>query len=503
MFESLQQGLSSAFRSLTGKARLSEANMRDGLRLVEQSLLEADVNIDVVRDFMAKVAEQAVGEQVLKSLRPEQQVVGIVHKALVELLGPVDHSLHLRGDVTVLMMCGLQGSGKTTTCGKLARLINQRGRKPLLAAADLQRPAAVHQLQVIGEQLGLPVYAEPGATDPVVVCQNAVKHARSIGAEVLILDTAGRLHIDEELMEQLRRIDRRVEPEQIYLVVDGMTGQDAVNSAKAFNDALELDGVIMTKLDGDTRGGAALSVKAVTGVPLKFIGVGEHLDALEEFHPDRMAGRIVGMGDVLTLVEQAQTKLDQDEMRDQEERLRKGEFTLDDFRKMMNQTKKLGPLNKIMGLIPGMSGLSEMMGDVDAEGDMRRLCGIIDSMTPDERRNPSRIVDQSRRRRIAAGAGVEPAEVNGLVKQFDAMADIMKSMAGKGIRERLKQVQQLQKGGMLDPGGMLKQQKKGTGKRLTSHERAKLKKEREKQERRRRREQKIQKRPPGTERAPS
>jgi len=467
--------------------------MRDGLRLVEQSLLEADVNIDVVRDFMARVTEQAIGEQVLKSLRPEQQVVGIVYKELVALLGPVDHSLHLRNDVTVLMMCGLQGSGKTTTCGKLARLINQRGSKPLLAAADLQRPAAVDQLQVIGEQLGLPVYAEPGATDPVAVCQNAVKHAKTIGAQVVILDTAGRLHIDEELMEQLRRIDRRVEPEQIYLVVDGMTGQDAVHSSKAFNDALELDGVIMTKLDGDARGGAALSVKAVTGVPLKFIGVGEHLDALEEFHPDRMAGRIVGMGDVLTLVEQAQQKLDQTEMLIQEERLRKGEFTLDDFRNMMSQTKKLGPLNKIMGLIPGMGGLTEMMADMDAEGDMRRLGGIIDSMTPDERRNPSRIIDQSRRRRIAAGAGVEPAEVNGLVKQFEPMADIMKSMAGKGMRERLKQVQQLQQGGMLDPGAMLARQKKGTGKRLTSQERAKLRKQREKEERRKAREKKNQK----------
>ncbi|HXT58819.1 MAG TPA: signal recognition particle protein [Pirellulales bacterium] len=493
MFDSLQQSLTSAFRTLSGKARLTEANMRDGLRLVQQSLLEADVNFNVVKDFMARVTEQAVGEKVLSSLRPEQQVVGIVYQELVNLMGPVDHSLHLGGDVTVLMMCGLQGSGKTTTCGKLARMLRERGRKPLLAAADLQRPAAVHQLQVLGEQLGVPVHAESGATDPVAVCQNAVKQARQSGSDVVILDTAGRLHIDDELMEQLKRIDRKVSPEQVYLVVDGMTGQDAVNSAKAFNEALELDGVIMTKLDGDARGGAALSVKAVTGVPLKFIGVGEHLDALEEFHPERMAGRILGQGDILTLVEQAQQKFDQEEMQRQEEQLMKGQFTLDDFRRMMNQTKKLGPLNKIMGMIPGMGGLSQMMEGVDAEEDMRRLGGIIDSMTADERRNPSRVIDQSRRRRIAAGAGVEPSEVNGLVKQFDGMADIMKRMAGMGIRDRLKQVQQLQKGGLMDPGATLARQKVGTGKRLTSEERAKLKKQREKEARRRNRELKNKK----------
>ena len=490
MFESLQQGLGSAFRSLTGKARLTEANMRDGLQLVRQALLEADVSVDVVKDFMARVSEQAVGEQVLRSLRPEQQVVGIVHQELVNLMGPVDHSLHLRGDVTVLMLCGLQGSGKTTTCGKLGRMINQRGRKPLLVAADLQRPAAVHQLQVIGEQLGLPVYAEEGATDPVAVCQNAVKHAKQIQAPVVILDTAGRLHIDEELMEQLKRIDRKVSPEQVYLVVDGMTGQDAVNSAKAFNEALELDGVIMTKLDGDARGGAALSVKAVTGVPIKFMGVGEHLDALEEFHPERMAGRILGMGDIVTLVEQAQQKFDQEEMAKQEERMRKGEFTLDDFRRMMGQVGKLGPLNKIMSMIPGMGAMKDMMGDVDAEGDMRRLRGIIDSMTPEERRTPSRIIDPSRRRRIAAGAGVDPAEISQLVKSFDGMADLMKRMSGMGIRERMREMQQIQKQGLLDPGGILSKKKVGTGKRLTSEERNKLRKQREKEARKRTREMK-------------
>jgi signal recognition particle subunit SRP54 len=308
----------------------------------------------------------------------------------------------------------------------------------------------------------------------------------------VILDTAGRLHIDQELMDQLSRIDQRVGPEQVYLVVDGMTGQDAVNSAKAFNDALELDGVIMTKLDGDARGGAALSVKSVTGVPIKFVGTGEHLDALEEFHPDRMAERILGMGDIRTLVEQAQRTFDQDEMARQEEKLRKGEFTLDDFRSQLLQMRRMGPLQKVMSLIPGMSKLTEMMGDGDHEGDMRRLVGIIDSMTPDERRNPKRSIDQSRRRRIAAGAGVEAHEVNELVKQFDAMADVMKNLAGKGIRERMRMVQEIQKGAMNNPGGLLVKKKLGTGKRLSSKEKAANRKERERELRRLKRKHKGQ-----------
>jgi signal recognition particle subunit SRP54 len=461
--------------------------MRDGLRLVQQALLEADVSFPVVKDFMVRVTEQAVGERVLKSLDPSQQLVGIVHQALIELMGPVDHSLHLQPDTTLLMLCGLQGSGKTTTCGKLGRLLHERGRKPLLVAADLQRPAAIEQLRVIGEQLGLPVYTEPGATDPIAVCQNAVKHAKANSIEVVILDTAGRLHIDQELMDQLRRIDHRLEPQQIYLVVDAMTGQDAVNSAKAFNEALELDGVIMTKLDGDARGGAALSVKAVTGVPIKFVGTGEHLDALEEFHPDRMAGRILGMGDILSLVEQAQRKLDQEQMAEQEARLRRGEFTLDDFRKMMTQTKRLGPLNKVMSLIPGLGNLTQMMGDADAEAEMQRLGGIIDSMTPEERRNPSKLIDQSRRRRIAAGAGAEPHEVNKLVKDFDGMADIMKRMSTMGIRGKMQAMQELTQTAAANPAARLARQKVGSGKRLTSAERAKLKKQRDKESRRRKR----------------
>ncbi len=492
MFEALQAGLTSALRAISGKARLTEANMREGLALVQKSLLEADVNFDVVRDFMARITEEAVGERVLKSLNPSQQVIGIVYRELVNLMGPVDHSLHLRGDVSTIMLCGLQGSGKTTTCAKLGRLIQERGRKPLLVAADLQRPAAIEQLQILGQQLGIPVYVESGATDPVVVCQHAVHHARTTGANVVLLDTAGRLHIDDELMEQLKRIDRRLNPEQVYLVVDGMTGQDAVNSARAFNDALELDGVIMTKLDGDARGGAALSVKAVTGVPIKFIGTGEHLDALEEFHPDRLAGRILGHGDVLTLVEQAQRKLDQEELAAQEERLRRGEFTLEDFRKQLQQINRLGSIKKLLSLIPGMGSLLEGMDDADPEQDMRRLFGIIDSMTPEERRNPSKVIDLSRRRRIAAGAGVDPSEVNALVKQFDGMADLMRRMAGQSIRERMQTVQQLQRSGMLQPGGRITKVKGDTGRRLTNAEKARLRKLREKELRRLKRRNKGQ-----------
>jgi signal recognition particle subunit SRP54 len=487
MFESLQDGLSSALKSLRGRGKLSEANMRDGLRAVRTALLQADVSVSVVNDFVERVSEKAVGERVLNSLDPSQQVVGFVHEELIQLMGPVDHSLHLRPEINVLMLCGLQGSGKTTTCGKLARLIRDRGRSPMLAAADLQRPAAIDQLHVLGEQLGLPVYSQRDTKDAVAVCQNAVKHAAKVGADVVILDTAGRLHVDEDLMSELTRIDRRVQPQQVFLVTDGMTGQDAVNSAKAFNEALELDGVIMTKLDGDARGGALLSVKAVTGVPIKFIGVGEQLDALEEFHPERMAGRILGMGDMVGLFEKAQQQFDQDELAQQEERLRKGQFTLDDFKKMLSQTSRLGPMSSIMKMLPGMGQASKALEGQDVEGDLKRVHGIIDSMTNDERTNPTKTIDQSRRRRIAAGAGVEPHEVNDLVKQFDTMSDMMQSMAGLGVRDRMKKVKEMAQGGFLNPGSKFQKQKKGTGKRLSPREKAKLKKQREKDLRKQRR----------------
>lgn len=487
MFEGLQNGLGSAFKTLRGKGKLSESNMRDGLKLVEKSLLEADVSFEVVRGFMKRVTEEAVGEKVLKSLNPDEQVVGIVHQALIDLMGPVDHSLHLKGkgEVTVLMMCGLQGSGKTTTCGKMGRMLKESGRKPLLVAADLQRPAAIDQLHVLGEQLGIDVYSDRTNKDPVKVCNAAVKEAKKLEVDVVILDTAGRLHVDDELMSQLTNIDRQCGPDQALLVVDGMTGQDAVNSAKAFNEALELDGVVMTKLDGDARGGAALSVKQVTGVPIKFIGTGEHLDALEEFHPDRMAGRILGQGDILSLVEKAQREFDQDEMAKQEERMRKGEFTLDDFRKQLGQITKLGPLQKVMGMIPGMGGMMDAMGDIDPEKDMKRLFGIIDAMTAEEKRNPSKVIDQSRRRRIAEGSGVQPNEVNDLVKQFDAMAQMMTAMAGKGVRERMKMAREMQAAAVS--GGGITKKKQNTGKRMTPKEKAAARKARAKEARRRKR----------------
>ena len=489
MFEALQDGLSGAFKTLRGQGKLSESNMRDGLKLVEKSLLEADVSFDVVRGFMSRVTEEALGEKVLKALNPSEQIVGIVHQELINLMGPIDHSLHLmgKGEVTVLMMCGLQGSGKTTTCGKLSRMLKASGRVPLMVAADLQRPAAIDQLHVLGEQLDIAVYSDRQEKDPVKVCNAAVKEAKKLGADTVILDTAGRLHVDEELMGQLGRIDKKCQPQQIYLVVDGMTGQDAVNSAKAFNEALELDGVIMTKLDGDARGGAIISVKQVTGVPVKFIGTGEHLDALEEFHPERMAGRILGQGDIMSLVEKAHREFDQDEMLEQEERMKRGEFTLEDFKKQLLQMKKLGPMQKVMGMIPGMGGMKEAMDGMDPEEDMKRVFGIIDSMTAEERRNPTKVIDQSRRRRIAAGSGVEPHEVNDLVKQFDVMASMMTQMAGKGMRERMKMVKEMQ-AGMTDPSGQMGRKKQTTGKRLSPKERAKLKKERDKELRKRKRE---------------
>jgi signal recognition particle subunit SRP54 len=492
MFESLTSALSTALNGLRGRGKLTESNMREGLGQVRTALLEADVAYDVAEGFLDRVVTGAVGAKVLESLDPAQQLVGVVHHELVGLMGPVDHSLHLKsGDTTILMLCGLQGSGKTTSCAKLAKKILSQGRGVMLVAADLQRPAAIEQLAVLGRQLGVPVHVPAdmptGGTDPVAVCNAGVAKARQAGIPVVILDTAGRLAIDEELMRELATIDRTVGPDQVYLVVDAMTGQDAVRSAKAFNEALEIDGVIMTKLDGDARGGAALSVKSVTGVPIKFIGTGEQVEALEDFHPERLAGRILGMGDVVSLVEEAQRKFDQDEMARQEERLKAGEFTLDDFKKMLLQTRRLGPLGKVLGMIPGMGGLQEMLAGADLEKDMNRLFGIIDSMTGDERRNPSRIIDQSRRRRIAAGAGVEPSEVSDLVKQFDGMAAMMKGMAGLGMRDRMREVQKLQ-AQMANPAARIGRPKGDTGKRLTAEERRRQKKQREKDARRRRRE---------------
>ncbi|MEQ9411995.1 MAG: signal recognition particle protein [Fuerstiella sp.] len=459
MFEGITEGLTNAFSAFRGTGKITEANIRDGMKQVRKALLEADVAFDVAQDFVKDITEKAVGAEVLKSLRPDQQVVSIVHQGLIDLMSG-DHDLPLKRDgVTVIMMCGLQGSGKTTTCGKLARMLKEGGHAPLLVAADLQRPAAIEQLRVIGEQVGCPVYHEdPGKSDPVQVCRNGVKQAKSDGASVVILDTAGRLGIDETLMKELQRIDNRVAPDTCLFVCDSMTGQDAVNSARAFNEALELDGVILTKLDGDTRGGAALSVRAVTGVPIKFIGVGEQLDRLEQFHPDRMAGRILGMGDVLSLVEKAQQEFDEAEMQAQQEKMQQGKFTLDDFRKQMRQIKKLGSMREVMKMIPGMGKVVDQMGDLNPEDDMRRIEGIINSMTLDERENPDRI-DRSRRNRIAQGSGVEPAEVNKLLKEFNTMGKMMQDMSNMSLRDRMKTVKQMADGGMMDPMADLREKK--------------------------------------------
>ncbi|MEE2684812.1 MAG: signal recognition particle protein [Planctomycetota bacterium] len=472
MFERLQDGLQSAVKSLRGKGRLSEGNMRDGLKLVEQSLLEADVSYSVVKDFMAAVTEQAMGEKVLSSLDPSEHVIGFVRDELINILGPVDPSLHLKDDINVIMLCGLQGSGKTTTCGKLARLIQQNGASPMLVAADLQRAAAIDQLHVLGEQLQIPVFSDRDSEDPVQVCQKGVKAAPGLGANVVLLDTAGRLAIDEELMAELTRLDNRVKPHQVYLVVDGMTGQDAVNSAQSFNEALELDGVIMTKLDGDARGGALMSVKHVTGVPIKFIGTGEHMDSLEPFRPEGMAGRILGMGDILGLVDVARQVVDEKQQAELEAKLSAGKFTLDDFRAQLESMAQPGLVQKMLGMLGGpMAEMNKMMQNEDTEGGIRRTVGIINAMTPGERKETG-LLNQSRRQRIAAGAGVQVTEVTQLIKQYDQMKPMMEGLSGKGMKERLKSIREMQNSAM-NPRGEGGKKKRSTGKRLTSAEKKK------------------------------
>ena len=455
--------------------------MRDGLAMVEKSMVEADVNIDVVRKFMSDVSAAAAGRRVLLSLRPNEELIKIVYEELVSLLGPVDNSIPMqRGELTSIMMCGLQGAGKTTTCGKLALMIKEQKFKPFLIAADLQRPAAIEQLHVLGTQLGIDVFSKAGASDPVAVCREGLAAAKAAGADVAIFDTAGRLAIDQELMGQLKQIDKQIAPQQVFLVVDGMTGQDAVNSAKAFNEALSLDGVIMTKLDGDARGGALLSVKAVTQVPIKFIGTGEHMDALEPFRPEGMASRILEMGDILEVAREAHKLIDEKEREKLEERMSKGIFTLGDFRDMMQKLRKPGLMTKMLTLMPGMGELSKMMGSADSDKEMSRLTGIVDSMTPEERRNP-KVIDPSRKNRIAKGCGVQPNQVSDLVKQFDMLAPMLQMATSGNMGDKMKMIQQMQ--GMIsnnpnNPMGGMKV-KQSTGKRLTPKEREKMQKDRE------------------------
>ena len=450
MFESLTNKFNGVFRSLSGRGRISEGNVQDAMREVRTALLEADVNYKVVKSFCDKVMEKAVGAEVLKSLHPSQMMVKIVNDELINLMGPVDSKIYyVSPGPTIIMLAGLQGSGKTTTAAKLAHYLLRKGKQPLLVADDLQRPAAIEQLKTLGEQLKVPVYSE-ASKDAVAVAKHSVKYARENGRDVVLLDTAGRLHIDGDLMGELARVCDAVQPQQIYLVCDAMTGQDAVNSAKEFNDQLELDGVILTKLDGDARGGAALSVKAVTGKPIKFVGVGEKLDNLEEFHPDRMASRILGMGDVVSLVEKAQEQFSADEASKMQEKMAKGSFTFDDFLNQMGAVKKMGGIKDVMKMIPGMGG--QMPGMDVEDGELQRIEAIVHSMTKQERHDPD-LIDASRRRRIARGSGTENSDVSGLVKTFNQTRQVMKAFSGMGTMDRMKMIKQMGKMDMFG-GGM-------------------------------------------------
>jgi signal recognition particle subunit SRP54 len=436
MFQNLSDRLNEIFKRLRGHGRLTEDNITESLREVRLALLEADVNFKVVRSFLERVRQRAVGRDVLDSLSPGQQVVKVVYEELTALMGGAANPLRTAGQPpTVLMLVGLQGSGKTTTAGKLAGLLREKGRRPLLVAADLQRPAAQEQLATLGRTLGVEVYRNAGLASTVAVCREAVSQARSRLLDPVILDTAGRLHIDEPLMQELRAIKGEVKPTEILMVLDAMTGQDAVNSASTFHQALELTGTILTKLDGDTRGGAALSIREVTGTPIKFIGVGEKLDALEVFHPDRMASRILGMGDVLSLVERAEQAFDDKQAVTLQKKLKAQSFTLEDFREQLRQIRGMGPLDQLMGMIPGLSRLKGLPDTTAQEHDLKRVEAIIDSMTPGERQRPE-ILNGSRRKRIAAGSGTSVADVNRLLKQFGDMQKMMRQLmqAGKGGR---------------------------------------------------------------------
>ena len=430
MFEALTEKFNAVFRSLSGRGRITEANVSDAMREVRKALLEADVNYNVVKQFCKDVTQAAMGAEVIKSLHPGQVMVKIVNDELTRLMGPVDTRIYfVSPGPTIILLAGLQGCGKTTTAAKLGKYLIDKGKKPLLVADDLQRPAAIEQLVILGQQLNIPVYKEDNS-NPVKVAKNSIDYAKQNACDVIVLDTAGRLHIDEEMMNEVANVAKAVTPHQIYLVCDSMTGQDAVNSAKEFNSRLELDGVILTKLDGDARGGAALSVKAVTGKPIKFIGVGEKLDKLEEFHPDRMAGRILGMGDIVTLVEKAQEQFDAEEAAKMQQKMAKGSFGFDDFLKQMQAVKKMGGMKDMLKMMPG---IGSQMGDMDFdESELKRIEGIVHSMTSAERRDPD-LIDSSRRRRIAAGSGVEPHDVSGLVKTFERSRHLMKSLSSGGL----------------------------------------------------------------------
>lgn len=431
-FENLGDKLQSAFKDLRGKGKLSESDIDGALREVRRALLEADVNFKVAKDFITHVREKAMGEEVFGSLKPDQTVIKIVKDELTELLGGTQSKISLSSSgMTIIMLVGLQGAGKTTTAGKLALMFKKKGHRPMMAACDVYRPAAIKQLEVLGEQTDVPVYRMPPNVDPVHIAQYAIDTAKAYNRDVVILDTAGRLTIDEKLMAELRNIKAEVHPHEILLVLDSMTGQDAVNTAKAFDENLGIDGTILTKMDGDARGGAALSIKTVTGKPIKMIGVSEKLDGgLEDFYPDRMAGRILDLGDLATLIETAQRNMDEESMKDAAAKVRKGEFTLDDFLNQLKQVRKLGSFQNILGMLPGMGKFKDQLKDIDLDGkEVKHIEAIILSMTPQERANV-KILNGSRRKRIAQGAGVKIQDVNRMIKQFADMQKTMKKMKG-------------------------------------------------------------------------
>ena len=433
LFEGLSGKLQDTIKKFRGMARVTDKDIKEMMREIKRALLEADVTFKVVKDFINRTSERAVGQDVLESLTPGQQVIKIVHEELIDLMGKVPSKVTFSSKPpTVYMLVGLQGSGKTTTSGKLAGLLRKQGRNPLLVACDVYRPAAVKQLQVVGNQLNIPVFAIENSTNPVQIAKEAVELAKKKQYDLVIIDTAGRLHINEELMDELKNIKNTVHPHEILLVVDSMTGQDAVNVAESFNEKLGVDGIVLTKLDGDTRGGAALSVKAVTGKPIKFAGLGEKLSDLEPFYPDRMASRILGMGDVLSLIEKAQEVFDEKKAIEMEKKLRTQQFTLDDFLDQMQQVKKMGPLNQVLGMIPGMNAKNMQNMEVD-EKKMLHIEAIIKSMTRGERNEPH-IINGSRRKRIATGSGTTIQEVNRLLKEFDEMKKLMKMMSEQGKR---------------------------------------------------------------------
>ena len=431
-FEGLTEKLSATFKRLRGKGRLSESDVKEAMREIRLALLEADVSFKVVKEFVAKVTERAVGSDVLESLTPAQMIVKIVNEELTALMGGGETKLTISSSPpTVVMLVGLNGAGKTTNGAKLAGFMKKQGKRPLLVACDTFRPAAIHQLEVVGGQLDIPVF-QMGQIDPVDIAKAGIEHAKKHGNDIVFLDTAGRLHVDEELMEQLKIMKAAVNPTEILLIVDAMIGQDAVNAAKAFDDALDISGVMLTKLDGDARGGAALSIKAVTGKPIKFAGIGEKLDQIEIFHPDRMASRILGMGDVLSLIEKAEATFDAKKAAELEQKLRKNKFTLADFYDQLVQIKSMGSLSDIMGMLPGMSGKGMDNLSVDEKA-LAKTEAIILSMTPQERENPS-ILGSSRKKRIAAGSGTQVVDVNRLLKQFEMMQKMTKQFSGKNMK---------------------------------------------------------------------